>query len=326
MSDGSQFIANTQLQSDSEFLKIVTGKFENWINNLEAMPSRRTFLWVALFVGLLVGIRYGFPHFVTWSVHIFPTQWEQTLGELAYEGLHDIEEFKPHDLPSERVNFLRSEGRRMLESANLDPEIKIFFHKVPGAGVNAFAFPGGPIVVTQELVELLEDDEVLAIIGHEIGHIEHRHSLQNLIQIMGLIVVVSTIFGSYDSVIEELVGVVGIQYLIYSNQDFELEADQFSGDIISRVGLPEDATIRAMKKLIIQHCYWFDDEKDSKNNEAQPADEFATIENKSIDNQKLMDCLENDFPKWISTHPSGKERLESLGVDLEVLEGKNDDK
>ena len=48
--------------------------------------------------------------------------------------------------------------------------------------INAFAYPGGRIFVTRGLLDATTDDEVAAVIGHEIGHVLHRHSQKRLVQ------------------------------------------------------------------------------------------------------------------------------------------------
>lgn len=46
--------------------------------------------------------------------------------------------------------------------------------------VNAFAIPGGHIFVYSGIVDFLQDDnELAAVIAHELGHVEKRHSLKN---------------------------------------------------------------------------------------------------------------------------------------------------
>jgi predicted Zn-dependent protease len=66
--------------------------------------------------------------------------------------------------------------------------------------VNAFAFPGGSIFVTDELIEDLKvtDDELAAVIAHEIGHIVHRHSVKNVVQQMAVMLAWQAIFYEDD--------------------------------------------------------------------------------------------------------------------------------
>lgn len=46
--------------------------------------------------------------------------------------------------------------------------------------VNAFATPDGSIRVFAGLMDMMNDDELLSIIGHEIGHVKHGHSLEKM--------------------------------------------------------------------------------------------------------------------------------------------------
>lgn len=62
-------------------------------------------------------------------------------------------------------------------------------------GANAFALPGGTVIMTDELVELAErDEEIAAVLAHEVGHVRHRHAMRQVIQgsAVGLIVTALT--------------------------------------------------------------------------------------------------------------------------------------
>lgn len=48
--------------------------------------------------------------------------------------------------------------------------------------INAFAYPGGRIFVTRGLLDATTDDEIAAVLGHEVGHVLHRHSQRRLVQ------------------------------------------------------------------------------------------------------------------------------------------------
>ena len=43
--------------------------------------------------------------------------------------------------------------------------------------INAFAMPDGTIRVYSGLMDVMKDDELVAVIGHEIGHVKYEHSL-----------------------------------------------------------------------------------------------------------------------------------------------------
>jgi predicted Zn-dependent protease len=118
--------------------------------------------------------------------------------------------------------------------------------------VNAFALPGGQVFVTEALLGLLEkDDEVAAVLGHEVGHVLARHSAEHLAKeqltrnLIGAFVVGSG--GGYDSAqIAQLVGsFVNMKY----GRDDELEADSLGLRLSREAGFDPRAMISVMQKL-----------------------------------------------------------------------------
>ena len=116
--------------------------------------------------------------------------------------------------------------------------------------VNAFAFPGGRIFVTRGLLNLCDDDELAAVIGHEIGHVLHRHSQKRMVQQkLGSVLLSALILGDGDGEAEsfgmEAAGVLlqhaaSFSTLTYSRSN-EFEADElgwYSCTALQRVGGP----------------------------------------------------------------------------------------
>ncbi|MDR0565092.1 MAG: M48 family metallopeptidase, partial [Azoarcus sp.] len=67
--------------------------------------------------------------------------------------------------------------------ADYGGNITLIFRAAPGIGPNAFAFPGGQVLLLDELVSLNEnDEETLAVLAHELGHLAKRHGIRQLIQ------------------------------------------------------------------------------------------------------------------------------------------------
>ena len=66
--------------------------------------------------------------------------------------------------------------------------------------INAFALPGGQIFITRALFSRLEDESQLAgVLGHEVGHVIHRHSAQQMAKgQLGQMLVVATGVGASD--------------------------------------------------------------------------------------------------------------------------------
>lgn len=114
-------------------------------------------------------------------------------------------------------------------------------------GPNAFALPNGTIVVTDELVRLVNNDNaVMGAIAHEIGHVQHRHLLRQLIQ-SGLVGgVMLTVFGDSSSMLTALsTASLSTQY----SREFETEADQFAIDRFKKKRLPLADLLVLQEKL-----------------------------------------------------------------------------
>jgi predicted Zn-dependent protease len=115
--------------------------------------------------------------------------------------------------------------------------------------VNAYAFPGGQIFITWGLLKILEnDDEVAAVLAHEIGHIIARHAGERL---SGFSLphpladtVRATAFDS-DQAGTYISDLVDMDY----NQDEELEADHFAISCITAGGYKTGALLKVLENL-----------------------------------------------------------------------------
>lgn len=103
-------------------------------------------------------------------------------------------------------------------------------------GANAFALPGGTVVVTDQLLELSPNDAALAgVLAHEIGHVERRHLLRQLISGTVVGAVATLLAGDTSSVMVALPAVLAD--LSYS-RDMEREADAYAVDLLKKKSIP----------------------------------------------------------------------------------------
>lgn len=80
----------------------------------------------------------------------------------------------------ELQNYIQAVGHRLKESG-YRKDIDYTFKVVNESAPNAFAMPGGYVAITRGLLLSLESEEQLAaVLGHEIGHVDARHALQGL--------------------------------------------------------------------------------------------------------------------------------------------------
>lgn len=103
-------------------------------------------------------------------------------------------------------------------------KITIFKSDIP----NAFAVMGGELGVFSELLKQSKSrEEVMGILAHELGHVKHQHSLQNLLRAIGISVLVGVFFGDLGFEGIEKIGEIGSGLLLFKySRDFEREADE----------------------------------------------------------------------------------------------------
>ena len=78
----------------------------------------------------------------------------------------------------------------------------IFAENKPIVGANAFALPGGDIVVTDALVKLVgEGDGLTGVLAHEAGHVEYRHGLRQVIQSSAIGATAALLFGDVSTIL-----------------------------------------------------------------------------------------------------------------------------
>ncbi len=83
-------------------------------------------------------------------------------------------------------HYVRSIGETLAHLSQR-PDLPFHFKVVDSPAINAFALPGGYVYVTRGILALLNDEAELAgVLGHEIGHVAERHSVQQLSAAMGL--------------------------------------------------------------------------------------------------------------------------------------------
>lgn len=196
-------------------------------------------------VGLVAFLRYGTPWAAAQLTQHVPLGWELSLSQQALAQV-DQRWLRPSRLPPERQAALRERFAELL--SHLTPSLKRYSGYTPrydlqfrrGLGPNAFALPGGTLVMTDELVESaarqgLPDDALLGVLAHEIGHVEHRHGTRLLVEQGVLNVGLGLALGDVSNVVA-MTGTL-LTGLAYRRQH-ENESDCFALALMARAQRP----------------------------------------------------------------------------------------
>ena len=209
-------------------LKTQTGKRGGWLHTLE---SHFLFVLIALVGTIAVStltFKYGLPWLAERSAHALPQSVDRNLGKGTLEIL-DQAVFSPTTLEPATQTRLHRRFANMISTLSGGHSYQLLFRTGNTIGAKALALPSGIIVMTDELVVASEnDDELVAILAHEIGHLEHRHSIRMAMQSLALALIVAAISGDVVSSSSLLVALPTV--LIHSgySQEFETEADDYA--------------------------------------------------------------------------------------------------
>jgi Zn-dependent protease with chaperone function len=102
---------------------------------------------------------------------------------------------------------------------------------------NALALPSGIVIVTDDLVTLAEnDEEIEAVLAHELGHVQGRHALRQLLQSAGVAAMAAAVLGDVSS-ISSVASAVPTIIQARNSREFEIEADQAARQWLAANGI-----------------------------------------------------------------------------------------
>ena len=181
---------------------------------------------------------WGVPWLSHGVVQLIPARLEARLGEVAMAQMQELF-LKPSQVPVQQQAEIRQRFDDVVAQARQGQETApytIQFHHAPALGANAFALPGGQVVLTDDLLAMLADqpDAIQGILAHELGHVQHRDGLHMLVRASLIGAVVGVVFGDAGGFIAT-VPVVLVQQS-YS-RDTERRADAFAAQTLADAGL-----------------------------------------------------------------------------------------
>lgn len=273
-------------QNDQVDAALALLKIRHWSLPVHLLESKLRFVLIALILfifGAFGFVRYGIPAAATiiamnMPQNILDMASSQTMT--AFDNLF----LTPSKLSQARKEAVLSQFQSVI-AQHPGLNLTVLFRNGGALGANAFALPDGSIVFTDELVTLATDNEqLLAILIHEIGHIYYRHGLKRLIQNSILSFALFSLTGDAAGVSELFLGLPVILTELGYSRTFETEADTFA--------------LNQMKKLALEPQHF--------------ADILLLIDPPASASQKTGKTGAGSRHGWLgylSTHPATAERI-----------------
>lgn len=170
---------------------------------------------------------------------VMPDEWRRGLGEQVLTAL--VRNRRECTAP-EGVEALAQMSARLTRGESKPERIKVVVFDL--GMVNAFALPGGLIVISHELIEKASGaDGVAGVLAHEIGHVIERDSEAQLVRGLGLTLLQQIILGG-GQVSETLGGVAGLVALLTYTRAAERRADTHAQRLLKQAEIGPDGLVR----------------------------------------------------------------------------------
>lgn len=254
----------------------------NWLYKLESRLSMVIAATVLTLVFIWATIVYGIPAAAKFIAHEMPSFATEKLGSSL--DVLDNTLLDPTTLEAQRQQQVLD---LVMPYVDQYPELDASIHFRSGLGPNALALPGGEIVFTDDFIRMTQNDEqILAVLFHELGHLKHKHLARRVLQDAMVTLMVIFITGDVDTV-DLVTGIPTLVLDLAYSRDFETEADIFALEQLKSHQLPVEAFASVMQL-------------------------FGDYQNRQLGDAAANEKSEERFelPGFLSTHPATDDRVE----------------
>jgi predicted Zn-dependent protease len=212
-------------------------RYDRLLHRWESRPA-----YAALALGLVVAALWfsfdrGVPVAVDHIAERIPVAAEAALGEQTLRGM-DQRLLQPSTLSGERQAALRARFLAMTKAAGDPTPYRLEFRASKFIGANAFALPSGIVVMTDDLVRLARrDEEIMAVLAHELGHVRHRHTMRRLLEASATGLIIAAVTGDVASATSIAAAAPAVLVQTKYSRDNEREADAYSVELLGKAGL-----------------------------------------------------------------------------------------
>jgi Zn-dependent protease with chaperone function len=238
--------------------------------------SRRTMAAYAavslLVIAGTIGLWLGGERMLDLATPLVPHRWQESLGQLVIEEIGGDRCTSPKGQAAldHLLNRLRpvegfAEHVRVIVADN--------------GTINAFAAPGGQVVILRGLIDQAESpDEVAGVLAHEITHVQLRHPTKALIRALGLSTLIQSLGGQTGAIANEAI-------LLHGSRSAERAADAGALKLLARANISPVGMADFFRRMAVKAT-------------AKPANKGGA----------LIDRLGS----FMATHPGNKERVEAI--------------
>lgn len=268
---------------------------KHWIHTLE---SKWRIAIPAIFIGIVVigtAFIWGVPFAAKQIAYTIPEHINEKISKGSFETIERLM-LAPSKLPKATQQQIEKRFNALVATYSYSNfHYKLHFRSMSGEP-NAFALPDGNIVITDTLVEYSNGEikEVLAVLLHEIGHVEKRHGLRLALEASSTALIISLLMGDLSASDDLLITLPTVLSSAAFSRQHEEEADDFALELMQKAKIDPIHFAHIMAKIT----------------EIAPTEDNHAITTKNNDNDKEQITSKTEkMLRYISSHPVTKERI-----------------
>lgn len=241
---------------------------------------------VMLLLALPVGLYFSMGGLTAAAARQVPVEWEQKLGKSAFAQYRLQHELLDDPQTQAELKALT----QPLTAVIKDSRYPFEFHVVRDADLNAFALPGGIVVINSGLIERADNaSELLGVLAHEISHVTERHGVRNIISSAGIVLTAQVLIGDASGLLATIASAAPILLNQSYSRDFERDADTHGVSLLTAANIDPHGMQKFFEKMI--------------------AHEKKMLQ--QVGNDDAAEALKS-LSRFLSTHPATEERIERI--------------
>jgi Zn-dependent protease with chaperone function len=236
---------------DREFGEYLASQFghSGWVSRLEASWHWAVIALILAAAGGWAMLTYGVPVVARQVAFSMPPDIDRRISEESIEILDRVM-FNESELPEPAKAEVWALFAEIKAEDSDYAGYRLIFRQSEKIGANAFALPGGLVIITDEMVELIKNDSELAsVLAHEVGHLAERHSLRIILQNSASVVIIAGLTGDFSNVTALSATVPTVLMQAKYSRDFEREADNFAFHYLDEHDLDTDALSKLLQRV-----------------------------------------------------------------------------
>lgn len=217
---------------------------------------------------------------------LFPTDVEVMMGQIMHLQIAASQKISRNAAHQNRVNKI---GYRIAQVSDRQDYRHQFF-VIDADTLNAFTIPGGYVYIYKGLLDKLNDEELAAVLAHEIAHGAARHTIKKFQAIIGYNMLAGAVITRIEDDLKKKIAAIGANGIMslalakYGKEE-ELEADALGVKYAYLAGYEPEAMVQTFQLL---------DKEGGKDN----------------------------TPEYLRTHPKFDKRIESVEIAIEQVKNK----